>query len=95
MNEKIKSILMNELKYSEYAADVTAQDLDNIQPQLKKALDKWLLDRTISDVETLGFSARKLMADKGFAYPAALIAMDWLLTDPATAQKELSSDIKR
>ncbi len=95
MLQAVKAILINELKYTEYVAETTARDLVNLQPQLKPALDKWIADRTTTDITVESFSALQLMSDKGFTYPAALIAMDWLLTEPEAAKKDLASDINR
>lgn len=92
---KIKEILINELGYSEYAADITERDLLTLQPQLKTALEKWLLDRTLTNIVIGQFSIRQLMLQKGCTFPAALIALDWVLTEPEIAVKELSSDIQR
>ncbi len=95
MFEKIKSILVNELQYSEYAADLTARDLTNLRPQFQASLARWLEDRTMTETSVSKFSTSDLMKRKGFTYPAALIALDWLLADPAAAEKELSGNIRR
>jgi len=95
MKEKIVEILMKELDYSEYAADITADDLLNIQPQLQPALRTWLESRAITEAEALGFSVTKLMEQREYTFPAALIAIDWLLTEPDVAKKELSNEVIR
>lgn len=95
MQDSLKSILISQLNYSDYEGEITAKDLINLQPQLQQYLKQWLKDRTTPEVVVKKFSTSDLMKKKGFTYPAALIAMDWLLTDPVTAERELSSDIKR
>lgn len=90
----IKAILTGELGYSDYEAEVTAQDLCALQPFLQAALSEWVSTRAQTDVEFEGFSALQLVSKKGFTYPAALIALDWLAVDPETARASLSSDIK-
>lgn len=93
MKSKLKDILIKELNYSEYAATVTSNDLENLhEQQLREALESWLHDRTVTDVVINGFSALQLMQEKNFTYPAALIALDWLLTEPDIAKKELEKD---
>ena len=91
----IEKILTTELKYSSFEASLTADDLIMLQPQLISAAEKWEADRTETDVSVMGFSAKQLMITKHFTYPAALIALDWLLTEPEIAKKELCSDIVR
>lgn len=92
--QTIEILLKEELGYSAFEADITAQDLCNLQPQLQPALQKWISSREESDIEIAGFSAVQLMKKKHFTYPAALIALDWLIVDPQTASAELLSDIK-
>lgn len=93
--ESLAKILKDELKYSDYEASLTADDLMNLQPQLIPAAEAWANDRTETDLNVMGFSALSLMKAKHFTYPAALIALDWLLTEPDIAKKELNSNIVR
>ena len=91
----LERILQNELEYSKYEASLTANDLMNLQPQLLQAVEAWAKDRSETDIIVEGFSAKSLMKSKHFSYPAALIALDWLLTEPEIAKKELGSNILR
>lgn len=91
----LEKILVEELQYSNYEATLTANDLMQLKPQLVHAAEKWEKDRTETDINIMGFSAKQLMKSKHFTYPAALIALDWLLTEPEIAKKELDSDIVR
>ena len=91
----LKEILKSELGYNAHEADLTAEDLCNLRPQLKDALKLWYELRIETDVTIDGFSAKSLMEKKCFTYPAALVALDWLLTDPSTANAVLSSDIRK
>lgn len=95
MKDKIEKILMEELDYAEFAAKVTALDLMNLQPQLRDALYLWAKDRTETNIWVEGYSTFNLMASKGFTYPAALIALDWLITETEIAKMELSKDTFR
>ena len=95
MKEKIIEILVKELDYSDHVANITADDLLKIQPQLQPALQTWLDTRDIVNVEVLGFSIKQLMEQRDYTFPSALISMDWLLTDPEIAREELTSEIRR
>ena len=95
MKEKIIKILIEELDYSEHVADVTADDLLKLHPQLQPPFQSWLENRKITNVEILGFSVEQLVKQRGYTFPSALISMDWLLTDSETAKIELSEEIRR
>ena len=95
MKDKIIKILKNELSYSDSVADVTADDLLSLSPQLQPALSKWLEKRELTNVEVQGFSIKQLMEQRGYTFPSALISMDWLLTEPDIAKKELTDEIWR
>jgi len=95
MKEKIVKILIDELDYSSHVAEVTAEDLLNLHPQLQPILQKWLDTRESSDLHTSGFSLLQLITERQYTFPSALIAMDWLLTDPKTAKTALSEDVMR
>ena len=91
----LEKILVEELQYSNCEASITANDLMQLQPPLIPAAERWEKDRAETDISIMGFSAKQLMKSKHFTYPAALIALDWLLTEPEIAKKELGSDIVR
>ncbi|MCL2063218.1 MAG: hypothetical protein FWG98_02460 [Candidatus Cloacimonetes bacterium] len=95
MKEKIMEILIKELNYSDFVAEQTATDLASIDNQLKPILQKWLNNREITNFEVLGFSIDELMSQRNFTFPSALIAMDWLLTEPEIAMNELSQKYRR
>ena len=93
--KEICDILVNELDYSEYEAGVTANDLLNLQPRFQTVLEKWVTSREETDIVIGAISSTKLMRDKRMTYPAALIALDWVVTDPETAVPILTSDIRQ
>jgi len=95
MKEKIINILTQELDYSDFVAEQTADDLISIDKQLQPLLEKWLSNREITDFEVLVFSINELMRQRNFTFPSALIAMDWLLTEPEIASRELSQKHRR
>ena len=93
--KEIWVILVNELDYSEYEAGVTANELLNLQPRFQPALEKWVTSRAETVITIGAISTAKLMHDKKMTYPAALIALDWVVTDPETAVPILTSDIRQ
>jgi hypothetical protein len=95
MKEKIIEILKKELGYSDHVAGITADDLLSISTQLKPALSKWLEKREITNLEVSGLSIKQLMERRGYTFPSALISMDWLLTEPEVAKRELLNEVRR
>lgn len=92
---KLYEILVNELDYSEYEARTTANDLVNMHPRFLPALKKWAESREETEIAIGAISTTKLMDVKKFTYPAALIALDWVVTDPDTAVPVLTCDIRQ
>ena len=88
-------ILTEEFGYSEYEASVTADDLLNLQPRFRPAMEKWFVNREETNLQIGAISSARLMKEKGFTYPAALVALDWVATDPDTAVPVLISDIRQ
>ncbi|MCL2063790.1 MAG: hypothetical protein FWG98_05410 [Candidatus Cloacimonetes bacterium] len=95
MKKKIIELLTKELGYSDYVAEQTANDLLSINHKLQPLLEKWLGTREIKNFEILGFSIDELMSQRNFTFPSALIAMDWLLTEPEIATRELSQKYRK
>ncbi len=96
MDKRILSdILVKELGYSEHEADITANDLLNLHPRFHLALNNWVISREETEIAIGTISTGKLVRDKKMTYPAALIALDWVATDPDTAVPILTSDIRQ
>lgn len=57
--------------------------------------EKWVQNESdIIDYGTNGYSVRQLMEERGMAYPAALLTMDWLIKEPKKAIESLNGKIK-
>jgi hypothetical protein len=91
MKEKIMKILIEDLSYTEYIARVTAEDLLSIDERLMDGLNTWVESGIMKNYSVQSFSTDDFVLRKGFTYPAALIAIDWLLRDYFTAYQELTS----
>ncbi|MBP3452309.1 MAG: hypothetical protein J6M20_01160 [Clostridia bacterium] len=88
MREQIIKILMDELKYSRYSAEVTSDDLLAIQDDdIRKALMRWLALREMTPVSAEGYDAVQL-TDR-MSYPSALLAIELLKKEPLVAKKML------
>lgn len=95
MYDTLRQILIRELGYSEHSASITAKDLLSLDKSLQNALRLWVNDRTETELSVAGFTTSWLMTEKGMTYPAALIALDWLIKEPDVAKVELSKSYIR
>jgi hypothetical protein len=95
MLDAIKQILIKELGYSDHSASITAKDLLSLDQSLQNALNDWVEDRTEVEFGVEGFTTNWLITEKGMTYPAALIALDWLIKEPEVAKNELAKDYIR
>ncbi len=90
MEAKLNAYLKKYLEYSDYAASVTAHDLCAVKHgDIRFGLMRWLRNQETPDIREGRFSTDLLMAEYGMTYPAALIYVDWLRSDPETARSAL------
>lgn len=87
--------MIRELGYSEYVAELTANDLMDLKPELKGALTEWLDNRREEIISICGISTKDLIENKEMTYPSALISLNWVLMDPEKAIPELKNIIRR
>ena len=86
MNKRIADLLQQEYGYSEQAAMQTAANLLSMQDDdLRQALMKWLALRSVTNI-TEGDVSTQRLCERGYTYPAALIMIDMLRTNPEAAR---------
>ena len=86
MNKRIADLLRNEYGYSEQAATQAATNLLSIQDdELRQALMKWLALRSVTNISE-GDVNTQILCERGYTYPAALIMIDMLRTNPEDAR---------
>lgn len=86
MNKRIADLLQKEYGYSEQAATQAATNLLNIQDdELHQAFMKWLALRSVTNVFE-GDVSTQMLCERGYTYPAALIMIDMLRTNPEDAR---------
>ena len=86
----LSAILSDRLGYQQRAADETAGDLLSMRDRdLRRALADWVEDQGVRrEVGARGVTASALVAS-GLTYPAALIMVDWIRSDPDRALEAL------
>lgn len=86
MNNKIIKKLTNELGYSVYSATRTASDLLAFNDEdLRRAVVNWVNYNETENIIESNISTYKLMIDRKMTFPAALIMINWIREDEATA----------
>lgn len=90
MKEKLIRRLTEELAYSRASAEKTAEDLASSEyPDIIIAAEQWADTGMMLDIIEGSCSAASLIKDGQMTYPAALIFIDWLRTDPVSALRAL------
>lgn len=88
--EKIKPIMINELGYTSYEADKLLETLVVIHDDLKDAVDRWVIDRTIQDVNVSGVSLKTIMERRRINFIVAIRYLNRLLDDDLPDQLRTS-----
>ena len=91
----VRDKMLQELHYSQKEADQIAQQLEQLQPQLRPLLNAWLEEGVDTD-DTLwhGYSIDSLRKDFGLEFTGALLTLDWIEREPETAIKLLKKGVK-
>lgn len=80
--------------YPEKAASILAEDLSRVSTELGPCLKSWLESGEEVDYSVEGFSIKGLMQKYQLQYPAALLSIDWLIKDPATAIAAINRGVR-
>jgi len=87
--EEIMKRLRDDLGYSKQGAEAVIAELATCRDEVKKAFEDWWVDGRLDTLEVEGWTAQKLSAHLGCLAPAAILNLDWLLTDPVAARAAL------
>ncbi len=91
MREKIKEYLGCDDQRAAY----TEEKLSQIDSSLKPILDRWLLDGAEDSEESFhGYSVSLLMKQYHMKFTGAVLTLDWIIKDPAVAEKALKYGIR-
>lgn len=73
---------------------ILAENLNHINSELHPLLEIWLEKGIETDYQSHGISLKELVLQHEMQYQAALLTMDWILHDPATALEALKRGIR-
>ncbi|MBR6874130.1 MAG: hypothetical protein IKN17_11560 [Ruminococcus sp.] len=86
MKDRLVQKLTGELGYGNAAAKTTAGDLlGSGYEDIRRAAELWVTSGTMTDIRCGGCSVRELVTGGRMTYPAALVYIDWLRTEPEKA----------
>lgn len=89
-----KEILLDSYEYSEYMAEITSIDMDNMNETCKLYFDLAFLKEAHDDLVYRDFSVNMLIKDFGMTLPAAVLVISQLMTDYDKYSILLRSGIK-
>ena len=87
--DEVTHFLTAEAGYTSGEAEAAAADLLVSQPAIQQAFEQWRHTGELPAFAVEGYTAQRLVSEYGFHPVAALLSMDWLLTDPAAASTAL------
>lgn len=91
--DKIKEKLLSK-GYSEKGALHVAENLMRVDKRLQPLVEAWATKDIEGDYSAEGYSIFGLKSTFKMKYPAALLSIDWLMTDPKTALVAIKKGIR-
>ena len=86
MREEILQRLRGDFNYTEMEAEALVGALNRSRDEVKRAFAEWWTTGRLDTVEVEGWTASRIADHLGCAAPAAIVNLDWLLTDPIAAK---------
>jgi len=77
--------LITQAGYEPKVAELTADDLLAAQPLIQQAFEVWQSTEVLPELEIESYTAQRLIEEYHFHPVAALLTLDWLMTDPQEA----------
>ena len=89
-----RSILINRFGYKEYEADLTVEDINEMDEESKNILENYFSDKGVMNYSCGDFSVKKLHDEFGFNVIASILAISNLKKDYNKFSAMYSSGIK-
>ena len=89
-----RSILINRFGYKEYEADLTVEDINEMDEESKNILENYFSDKDVTNYSCGDFSVKKLHDEFGFNVIASILAISNLKKDYNKFSAMYSSGIK-
>src|SRR5579883_1738678 len=93
--DQIFKRLRDEFNYSEPEARALIDALASSRTPVKQAFAEWWFTGRLDTLEVGGWTAQKIVDHLGCHPPAAIVNLDWLLTEPDAARAALERGFDR
>lgn len=94
--EKIVQILIEEKNYDRVQTERLMPQIDALPEEIKKALEEWLQNGTLTSPEYHGYTVEKILYEKpDMTVVGAYLTLDWIRKDPKTAIKAVVTPVMR
>jgi len=95
--DQIKKILIDELGYSKASAETFLEDFPPIHDKLSGAVNHWLEDRTVEDLNLYGLTIKEMMKTHGYNFILTIKILNRLLDEDLTEERRqrLAEDLKK
>ena len=93
--EEIMKRLRDDLGYSKQGAEAVIAELATCREEVKQAFWDWWVDGRLDTLEIEGWNAEKIADRLRCLPPAAILNLDWLLTEPVIARAALQRGFDR
>lgn len=93
--QELISRLTSELGYPLHSAELMADKVERIQPELREPFERWWDTGELPRVEVEGYTVARLMEERGLNPLAALMTLDWLLREPELARATIERGFDR
>jgi hypothetical protein len=84
-HDALTAALQDQLGYSKAEAEAVWNELTAARAEVRKAFQNWWEQGRLDTLEVEGWTAQRIAEQMGCLPPAAILHLDWLLTDPTEA----------
>lgn len=87
-SDKVHKILVSELEFEPDEADLYLNHYPDLDDTLGKAVETWLKDRSILDIEIEGITIQQVMQNHNIHFLGAVKSLNGLLTRKLTSEQK-------
>jgi hypothetical protein len=87
--QELVTRLTDELSYPPYSAQLMADKVQRLQPELQEPFERWWNTGELPAMKVEGYTVVGLMKRRSLNPLAALMTLDWLLREPELARETI------
>ncbi len=93
--EELVRVLREKFKYAAREAQVFSDDLKNLAEPVRTALFRYLRTGELPEMEVRGWTAKRLIDEKGYLAPGAIVMLSSMMRNPVATLAALSRGFDR